>query len=242
LKRNRTYGNLHWAFALLLFACIAGCNTVNTPEFGGTVKDIDGNVYHTVTIGTQTWMIENLKTTRYSDSTDIAQVTDSAAWTKLKVPGYCWYNNDSSANKNVYGALYNWYAVNTGKLAPLGWHVPTEADWTLLENNVNDYLYTAGSLSKALAAGSNWAKSVKPDAIGNNLAKNNSSGFNALPGGLRDNKGFSFNSIGLTGIWWSSSVKSDTTSLSMMMNYDLNTVDRYYKKKWSGLSVRCIKD
>ncbi|MDD4971301.1 MAG: fibrobacter succinogenes major paralogous domain-containing protein [Paludibacter sp.] len=242
LKSIQKVKCFNWVFVLLVFAIVAGCNTVNAPEFGGTVKDVDGNEYHTVTIGTQTWMMENLKTTRFNDSTSITMTSDSAAWTNLNVPGYCWYNNDSVANKNVYGALYNWYAVNTGKLAPKGWHVPTEEDWTLLENNVNDYLYKSGSLSKTLAAAGNWAASTRSGAIGNNIALNNSSGFTALPGGLRDNKGHSFNSIRLTGSWWSATVKSDTTALSVMLNYDLNTVERYNKKKLSGLSVRCIKN
>ena len=96
-----------------------------------TVTDIDGNVYHLITIGTQVWLVENLKTTRYNDGAPIPLVTDSAAWSLLTTPGYCWYNNDI-ANKNPNGALYNWFAVNTGKLAPTGWHVPTDAEWTIL--------------------------------------------------------------------------------------------------------------
>ena len=99
---------------------------------GGTVTDIDGNVYHTVTIGTQTWMVENLKTTKYNDGTAIPLVTDSTAWLNLTTPGYCWYNNDAATYKNTYGALYNWFTVNTSKLAPSGWHVPTDAEWTTL--------------------------------------------------------------------------------------------------------------
>jgi len=108
---------------------------------GETVKDVDGNEYRTVIIGSQTWMIENLRTTRYADSTAIPMVSDSASWRNLLTPGYCWYNNDSTTNKNEFGALYNWYTVDTGKLPPRGWHVPTEEDWTTLENNVTDYLY-----------------------------------------------------------------------------------------------------
>lgn len=207
--------------------------------FGGTVKDIDGNVYNTVTIGTQTWMIENLKTTHLNDNSRIPMVADSASWTNLKTPGYCWYNNDSVSNKNMYGALYNWQAVNSGLLAPKGWHIPTEADWTTLENNATDYLYTSGSLSKILASKTNWLKSIKPGAIGNNLTLNNSSGFDALPGGMRDTL---FNSLGSSGMWWSSTVKSDTTSLSILLNNDLSTVEKYNKHTWNGLSVRCIKD
>jgi len=93
-----------------------------------TVADIDGNIYHTVKIGFREWTVENLKATRYNDGTAIPLVTDSAAWATLTTPGYCWYNNDT-ANKDVYGALYNWQAVNTGKLAPAGWHVANDADW-----------------------------------------------------------------------------------------------------------------
>jgi len=90
----------------------------------GTVTDADGNIYNTVTIGTQTWMVENLKVTKYNDGTAIPLVTDNTAWSNLTTPGYCWYNNDAATNKNTYGGLYNFYTVNTGKLAPTGWHVP----------------------------------------------------------------------------------------------------------------------
>jgi len=228
-----------WTILVLMFL---GCDTVNQPVFDGTVKDIDGNVYHTVTIGTQTWMIENLKTEHYSDSTVIPMVTDSATWANLATPGYCWYGNDSTSNKAVYGALYNWYAVNTGKLAPKGWHVPTESDWAILENNVANYLYSSGSLAKILASTTKWPSSANTGAIGNNLTLNNSSGFGALPGGARDTTHFSFNSKGIAGNWWGNTLKSDTTALSLHMSYDSGEMERIYKRKWNGLSVRCVKD
>ena len=209
---------------------------------GGTVNDIDGNVYHTVIIGTQTWMIENLKTTHYNNNTAIPMITDSAAWTKLKTPGYCWYKNDSTSYKATFGALYNWYAVDTTILAPKGWHVPTEADWSVLENNISKYLYASGSLAKILASTTTWNKSLNTGAIGNNLLLNNSSKFNALPGGTRENYIRSFNSMDSTGAWWTSTLKSDTTGLSLVMKCDNNSVDRYNKFKWKGLSVRCVKD
>ena len=239
IKKNR---NLYWIVVLSVFALAVGCNSVNAPEFGGTVKDIDGNEYHTVTIGNQTWMIENLKTTHYADSSPIPMVADSAAWRNLNTPGYCWYNNDSTKYKNEYGALYNWYAVNSAKLAPAGWHVPTETDWSTLENNVTIYLYASGSLSKILASKTNWIISTSIGAIGNNLTTNNTSGFDALPGGLRENYIRSFHLMDSTGAWWSSTSKSDTASMSVVMRCDFNSVDRYSKLKWKGLSVRCIKD
>lgn len=96
----------------------------------GTVTDVDGNVYTTVKIGNQTWTVENLRVTKFNDGTEIPPITDGTAWNAITTPGYCWYKNNMTDNKTVYGALYNWYAVNTGKLAPAGWHVPTDAEWT----------------------------------------------------------------------------------------------------------------
>jgi hypothetical protein len=96
-----------------------------------TLQDNDGNVYKTITIGKQVWMAENLKTTKYNDGTSIPLVADSISWKAIKTPAYCWYNNDIR-NKGDYGALYNWYTVNTNKLCPKGWHVPVNKEWTPL--------------------------------------------------------------------------------------------------------------
>jgi hypothetical protein len=102
------------------------------PEITDKIKDIDGNEYGIVTIGNQIWMAENLRTTKFNDGTPIPLVTNHEAWYKLNSPGYCWYDNDEKKYRDVYGALYNWYAVNTGKLCPKGWHVPSDAEWTEL--------------------------------------------------------------------------------------------------------------
>ena len=145
--------------------------------------DADGNVYHTVTIGTQTWTVENLKTSKYNDGTKIPLVTDGTTWGNLTTPGYCWHNNDAATNKATYGALYNWYAVNTGKLAPSGWHVPTDAEWTTLENYLiaHGYNYdsttTGNKIAKALAAQTYWTTYSTTGTIGCNLSTNNRSGF-----------------------------------------------------------------
>jgi len=96
-----------------------------------TVTDIDGNVYKVVRIGGQTWMVENVKTTKFNDGEPIPNVTGSSEWCSLVTPGYCWYNNNAS-NRNTLGGLYNWYAVSTGKLAPMGWHIPSEDEWRIL--------------------------------------------------------------------------------------------------------------
>jgi len=114
---------------MLSGSCKKKDNNNPTPS---TVTDIDGNVYHIVAIGTQVWMAENLKTTKYNDGTFIPLVTDSTAWGNLSTPGYCWYNNDAATYKNTYGALYNWFTVNTGKLSPKGWHIPSDTEWETL--------------------------------------------------------------------------------------------------------------
>ncbi len=101
-------------------------------KYAEIITDIDGNVYHAITIGKQVWMAENLRTTRYNDGTGIPFIVDNAtAWYELHAPGYCWYDDDMF-NKDIAGALYNWHAVNTGKLCPKGWHVPSDNEWTIL--------------------------------------------------------------------------------------------------------------
>ena len=140
------------------------------------VTDIDGNVYQTVTIGTQVWMVENLKTTRYIDGTAIPLDTNSSTWGGLTTPGYCWYN-DSAIYGNTYGALYNWYAVNTGKLAPAGWHVPTDSEWTVLTTYLGGETVAGGKLKDT---GTTYWQSP-------NTGATNASGFLALPGGFRSN-------------------------------------------------------
>src|SRR5664279_529577 len=96
------------------------------------IKDGDGNVYSSVTIGTQVWLTANLKTTSYNDGKSIPLVTDSIAWLNLSTPAYCWYRNNEIYFNFNYGALYNWYVINTGKICPVGWHVPLDADWATL--------------------------------------------------------------------------------------------------------------
>ena len=235
----RIIGFLVAGFIILISTA---CNVINEPVFGGTVKDADGNVYHTVTIGNQTWMIENLKTTRFNDSTLIPLVTDSAAWINLKTPGYCWYNNDSTTFNGTYGTLYNWFAVNTGMLAPKGWHVATEAEWTTLESNVSQFMTLSGSLPKILASTSNWKGSIGSSTPGNNSKINNSSGFSAQPGGTRSNTIFSFNEVGYKGAWWSSTKNDSISARSLSISYKLNTVDWGKSQMQYGFSVRCIKD
>lgn len=227
-------------FLMFSNSCKNASNNNDSHTNAGTVTDVDGNVYHTVTIGTQVWMLENLKTTKYNDSNSIQLITDNAEWNKLSAPGYCWYNNDS-ANKNIYGALYNWVTVNSGKLAPKGWHIPTDAEWTILTTFLSSTYFAGGKMKSTgnIEAGTGlW---YTP-----NSGATNESGFTAVPAGYRSSNGL-FYVIGRSGFWWSSSERSDERSLIGYAWYRyLGFSNRYaYRgvfKKDAGFSVRCIRD
>ena len=221
-----------------------------TSSAGTTVTDIDGNIYNTVTIGTQVWMKENLKTTKYKDGTSIPLVTDGTAWSNLSTPGYCWYNNDAATYKTDYGALYNWHTVNTGNLCPTGWHAPTDTEWTTLENYLiaNGYNYdgttTGNKIAKSLASTTLWTSSSNTGSVGNTdyPAIRNATGFTALPGGYRYYTG-SFDDIGNYGHWWSSTEYSSTKAWYRFVSYDYSYVYSCYSMtKNCGFSVRCARD
>ena len=222
-------------------------NNSNDPTSSATITDKDGNVYHTVKIGTQTWMVENLRTTKYSDGTSIPVVTDNTVWSNLLTGACCNYNNDE-ANSLKYGKLYNWYAVNTGKIAPIGWHVPTNEEWTMLENYLSVNIGTSGSVAKALATTTDWLTSTNVGAIGNDLSKNNTCGFFALPGGLRySGLDAQFSDLGKSADWWTSTefttVYSKYMAYSRTMYYYESSVLTFSTSiKMYGMSIRCIKD
>jgi uncharacterized protein (TIGR02145 family) len=195
------------------------------------LTDIEGNIYKTITIGTQTWMAENLKTTKYKDGTAIPIVTDGTAWGALSSPGYCWYNNDAATNKAVYGAMYNWYTVSTGKLCPAGWHVPDDAEWTTLIN------YLGG----ASVAGDKLKESGTAHWLSPNTSATNSSGFTLLPGGGRSSGG-AFGSIGSYGYLWSSAENGLYDAWYREMSYYSGSLGRSSDRKRFGFSVRCLMD
>ncbi len=194
-----------------------------------TVADIEGNIYHTVTIGTQTWMVENLKTTKYNDGTTIPMETNSRAWAALSTPAYCWYYNVATYN-NTYGALYNWYSVNSGKLAPIGWHVPTNVEWNTLTTYLGGASVAGGKLKET--GTTHWSSTY--------IGTTNETGFSALPGGVCDNNG-SFTSLGNNGIWWSSTEDVAVNAWTRSMNIGSSVVSSS-EFKTMGLSVRCVRD
>ena len=196
----------------------------------GTMTDQDGNVYKTVTIGTQTWMAENLRTTKYNDGTAIPNVTDDDEWGALTTGSYCNYNNMTGTDSiATYGRLYNWYAVNTGKLAPTGWHVPSDAEWTVLTDYLGGTSIAGGKLKEI--GTTHWQS---PNTGATNVA-----GFTALPGGYRSSSG-TFSYVGGLGYWWSATEYSTTHAYYRSILY--SDVGREDGVKEVGFSVRCVRD
>jgi uncharacterized protein (TIGR02145 family) len=193
--------------------------------------DGDNNNYPVVEIGTQVWMAENLKTTKYKDGTPVPLVTDAAAWSVLNAPGYCWYNNDEATYKIIYGALYHWNTGNTGNLCPTGWHVPSTAEWTALTTYLGSEIGTAGKLKET--GTTHWSSP--------NTGATNEYGFSALPGGHRGIDG-TFSNIGTYGYWDSSTEYNSSNRYGrVMINSSSDvTVGPYGKRQ--GISVRCLKD
>lgn len=195
----------------------------------GSIADCEGNLYKTVTIGTQTWMGENLKVTKYNDGTTIPNIADSARWSNESNGALCDYDTISS-NSDIYGKLYNWYAVHTGKLCPTDWHVPNNDEWTILYNYLGGE-YSAGGKIKAT------------DTIWHlpNICASNETGFNAFPSGHRDENGV-FNGIGYASDWWSDNESDYNKAWFQYVNSISSVLGRNDINKKAGFSVRCIKD
>ena len=197
-----------------------------------TVTDVDGNTYRVVQIGNQVWMAENLRTARYNDGTAIPLVTNNSSWSNLSTPAYCWHENDKNQYAVPYGALYNWYTVNTGKLCPTGWHVPSDAEWTTLTTFLGGTSVAGGKMKQTGTA--RWRSP--------NTGATNSSGFSGVPGGGRLNYVGTFYNMGYYGGWWSSTAYSDLNAWGRRLDYDGAYVHRYYYSKSYGFSVRCLRD
>ncbi|MEI6888713.1 MAG: FISUMP domain-containing protein [Bacteroidales bacterium] len=225
---------------LLIFAsCSKKTDSNSNPSplpIPTAVTDIDGNIYHTITIGTQVWLIENLKTTKLNDGTLIQIVTNSSAWNNLTTPGYCWYNNDSHTYKTAYGALYNWHAVNSGKLAPAGWHVPTNAELTTLTTYLGGEEIAGGKMKSTgtIESGTGIWHSPNTDAT-------NESGFTAIPAGSRSTTGL-YGTSGSSGSFWSSSEDGTYNALCRTLSWFSRSVHRTGEDKNNGYSVRCIRN
>lgn len=231
--KNRIYQLVAIGFILIFVSCSKKDNR-------NAVTDIDGNVYKTVVIGKYEWMAENLKTTTYNNGTKIPNVTVNRIWLSLASGAYSKYNN-SKSSVDTFGLLYNWYAVNTGKLCPCGWHVPSDEEWKYLEGFV-DTKYGVGnpvwndSGLRGYDAGLRL-KAISGWRIG--LKGTDSFGFSALPGGEYLRR---FHSRGTNGFWWSSTENNASTAWFRDIIYSFGSVSRNSHPKNIGFSVRCVRD
>jgi len=219
---------------LVIFAALlSGCNKNGTtdPVTYGSVSDLEGNVYKTTTIGSQTWMAENLQSVKFTDGTAIPKVTDNNTWSNLTTPAYCYYSNDSVYNKKGLGPLYNWYTVPSNKLCPTGWHVPSDAEFLTLATSLGVDSLAGGKLKESGSL--NWF-------IPNTYATN-STGFTAIPCGYRFYNG-SYQNLGYSGNWWSSTEYSATSAKYFYLVYNKGNTGRNFIDKQYGFSVRCIKN
>lgn len=195
------------------------------------ISDQEGNVYKTIQIGTQVWMAENLRSTKYRDGTDIPFVDNDILWDNSIAGAYCNYENDDQL-LNSYGRLYNWYAVQDRRgLAPTGWHIPTESEWETLANFLGGENITGSKIKE---------KGISHWNIPNSDASNES-GFTALPCGARGEMG-QYCFIGTIGYWWSADLTGNRTAYLRGATNNSTKIFRYAYNKKYGFSVRCIKD
>ena len=210
-------------------------------KYGNGVTDVEGNKYKTVIIGTQEWMGENLKVSKYSDGTEISNVIDNTQWANNTTGAWAYYNNDA-ANNTKYGKLYNWYAVSkttngNKNICPTGWHVPTDAEWTVL----TDYL------GGASVAGGKMKEEGTTNWISTNKNGTNTSLLTGVPGGFRGGDG-NYYVMGRSAYWWSSTddfsipIPNTYRAWAQILYNDSGNADRAFFELERGMSVRCIKD
>ncbi len=197
------------------------------------VTDKDGNVYKIVTIGTQVWMAENLKTTKYRNGDLIGTTTPATLDIHLEsTPKYQWAYDGNESNVSTYGRLYTWYAVTDSRnVCPTGWHLPNNTEWTTLTTYLGGESVAGGKLKET--GTTHW--------ISPNTGATNETGFTALPGGGRDSYGGSFD-VGRNGGWWSSIDYNTNSAWYLYLYNDDNNVNRPSDSKGNGYSVRCLKD
>ena len=229
---------------VLIYSCSTSTdeNSIQINIDGPSVTDIDGNTYQSVTNCGLTFTKTNLNVSKYSDGTPIPEVADPTQWANLTTGAWCYYSN-TTANGTIYGKLYNWYAVvgiydaasatNPAlrkKLAPVGWHVPIDAEWTRLRECLGGESVAGGKM-----------KSISTLWQSSNTGATNESGFSGLPAGYRTNGG-TFDSVGNYGFLWSSSEFNTTSTWIHFLNYYHGLASRYHYYKGNGFSVRCLRD
>ncbi len=219
-----------------------GCEFDSSPATDVTgqissITDIDGNNYKTIGIGTQIWMQENLKVTHLNDGSQITLLYDNNGWRQnynSNNSAYSWYDNDSVNNKSLYGALYNFYSIETGLLCPTGWHVPSQSEWEILVDYLGGKEIAGGKLKDYF--GNYWTSP--------NQCIENNGYFIGLPGGYRHSRDGTYYAKGLLGCWWANRISKEDNSMALQIsleNSEVFTTETYVNKN-VGASVRCVKD
>jgi len=225
--RNLVLVSLFFVFTASAF--LVGCSKKDESISATTTVTYNGYTYKTVVIGTQTWFAENLQTEKYNDGTSPSYITEQTQWVTT-TGAYCSYNNDASM-KAIYGYLYNFHAVNSGKLCPLGWHVPSDNEWTQLIEYLGGTFPVAGGKMKTTTG---WNTP--------NTGATNESGFSALAGGNRNYSDGKFYNVGYNGSFWSSTQGSAANAWSRYLDYNGADISRNYSHETYGFSVRCLRD
>lgn len=197
----------------------------------GTMADQDGNNYKTRIIGSQTWMAENLKTTKFNDGTYIPIVNDAKTWNSLSGPACSWQSHNPDY-KVKYGVLYNWYTVESKKLCPKGWHVPTDEEWTQLVDYMGGEMVAGGKLKET--GFRHW--------LSPNSGATDEEAFRALPGGSYNLADTLFLNLREMGYWWTAAATTKDLALSRLIYNTNERIDKSFSPKKSGLSVRCMMD
>jgi uncharacterized protein (TIGR02145 family) len=206
--------------------------------FNTKLADIEGNLYGVVYIGNQVWMSENLRSATLNDNTPIPNIPDNETWITMTTPGYCWFSNNVSY-KGTFGALYNWYAVGTGKLCPTGWHIPSDDEYKTLEIYLGMTAEQADLWDfRGTDQGTKMKSTTGWDEGGNGT---NASGFNGLCGGYRYGATGAFNALGILTYWWSSEHNTDQ-AVYRRLDFDNSGVYRSVTSKRGGKYIRCIKN
>lgn len=220
--------------------------TFNTLPIPTSVTDVDGNVYSVLVLGNQIWMQENLKTTKYCNGDPIPMYMSDVQWQELTTGGWSYFDNFSG--NESYGKLYNYYAATDNRNpCPCGWHVPTDAEWTQLENylianGMNFDNTTQGNkIAKSMASKNMWQASSIFGAVGFNPSTNNTSGFNGIPAGRRFNTG-EFVNLGSTAAWWTATQQNTTLAWYRWLSKDGLDSKRSSSNKSFGYNIRCIMD
>ena len=228
---------------ILVLICLSSLPSKGGNHEDSVVVDIEGNKYHTIAIGTQIWMKENLRTTKYNNGTPIFCVESNNEWTSLSSAAYCWYNNDSSYQA-IYGAIYNGFTLEEGNVCPTGWHVPTDNDWKILEIELGmspseaDKPGWRGNIGGKFAGAANlWLGGYfEGDTVFNTTA------FNGVPAGNRIGESGSFGNMGSNAYWWCNTDEGKDKLWVRNIFYASNHFIKNSYSKNYGFSIRCIKD